>query len=233
MVSLKKCSIEQIRDVFMAIEKPEESGHSPQEQTLTIGWFYQQIEAAFTNLSAQGNIFTGDPARQLQTWPDHGALLAVTDLASARRAIHEIVEQGEGAAPFHPRDGYGELSHYYKFAEIVHGHTLVVADNGFSFTGAAIHFDPDGVWPMIDNPNSQALPSGSLAQVLSEGFNQSYGNVLRVLHAVFNGQPARLNAAIGMMFALSLQAQQLMQTPVAPDNPATAGPSFQFPVNLG
>ncbi len=232
-VSLKKCSLEQIHNVFMSIEKPEETVNTPNPHTLTIGWFYQQIEAAFKNLSAQGNIFTSDPARQLRTWPDQGKLIAVTDLASALQAIHEIVEQGEGSSRFQPTDQAGELSHYYRFAEIVHGHKIVITDNGFNFSGTAIHFDPDGVWPMIDNPNTQALPAGSQARVLSAGFNQSYANMLRVLHTVVNGQTERLDAIIGMMFALNLQAQQLMQTPLAPGNPATAGPSFQYPTVPG
>lgn len=228
-VSLKKCSLEQIHDVFMSIEKPEETIHTPNPHTLTIGWFYQQIAAAFKNLSAQGNLFTGDPTRQLHTWPEPGKLIPVADLRAALRAIHEIVDQGEGTARFKPENRAGELAHYYRFAEIVQGHKLVITDKGFSFTGTAIHFDPDGVWPMIDNPDTQALPADSQARVLSAGFNQSYANLLRVLHAVVNGQPEQLDAVIGMMFALSLQAQQLMQTPIAPDNPATAGPSFQYP----
>lgn len=228
-VSLKKCSLEQIHNVFMSIEKPEETIHTANPHTLTIGWFYQQIAAAFKNLSAQGNLFTGNPTRQLHTWPVPGKLIPVADLRAALRAIHEIVDQGEGTARFKPESRDGELAHYYRFAEIVQGHKLVITDKGFSFTGTAIHFDPDGVWPMIDNPDTQTLPAGSQARVLSAGFNQSYANLLRVLHAVVNGQPERLDAVTGMMFALSLQAQQLMQTPIAPDNPATAGPSFQYP----
>lgn len=226
-VSLKKCSLEQIQNVFMSIEKPEETIHTPNPHQLTIGWFYQQIKAAFTNLSKHSNIFTGDPARQLRHWPDQGKLIAVTDLTSARRAIREIVEQGEGTSRFRPQTEDGELSHYYRFAEIVHGHKLVITENGFSFTGTTIHFDPNGVWPMIDNPDTHVLPKGSQARTLSEAFNQNYANLLRVLQAIFTGQPERLDAAIGMMFALNLQAQQLMQTPIAPDNPVTAGPSFQ------
>lgn len=229
VVTLKRCSIAQIRDVFMSIEEPDVTSDPLRHHGLTIGWFYEQISDAFVRLSDQGNLFVGDPRRQVSEWWGRGKMITVRDLASAQAAIHEIVEQGEGASPFDPRDGYAELAHFYKFSEIVHGRRIVVEGDGFRYGGAPIPFDPDGVWPMMDNPATGALPPGSQVRFLSEEFNRLYGSLLRSLHEVFNGHPEQLNAAIGVMFSLDLQAQVLMQTPVEPGVAETAGPSFQYP----
>jgi hypothetical protein len=242
MVSLKKCSIEHIRDVFMSIEEPQETidperSHEevaaiPHSQhSLTIGWFYTYIASAFKTLSADQNIFVGDPSLQLKEWPHPGELIVVKDLASARHAIKEIVEQGEGATPIDPDDPEGELAHYYKFAEIVHGRRLVQESNGhsYSYTGDKIAFDEAGVWPMIDNPNTQTLDPDSQARLLSEEFNQAYANVLNALHTTFNGEPENIQTAVGLMFSLTLLAEHLMQIPTGTGSDVNAGPSFQYP----
>lgn len=229
VVSLKKCSIEHLRDVFMSIEEPEETIHPDEMHALTIGWFYGLIKEAFTTLSQTQDIFVGDPSYQLREWPHPGEMIAVTDLDSAIAAINEIVEQGEGASPIDPDDPDGELAHYYKFAEIVHGRRLVMHPEGYSFTGAKIEFDPNGVWPMVDNPNTQALDPVSQARSLSNEFNQAYANVLNALHTAFNGRPQNVRTAVGLMFSLTLLAEKLMQTPMGSGATETAGTSFQYP----
>jgi hypothetical protein len=168
----------------------------------------------------------------VSAWDNTGTLVVVTDLKSARDAIHEIVEQGEGASPVDPDDGYDELAHYYKFAEIVHGRRLVLQVDGFSYTGAPIEWDEDGVWPMVDDPDTESLPAGSLARNQSDEFNQMYADLLLSLHQVFNGQPERLNKAVGLMFSLSIQAQKLMGLPIDATSPLTAGTAFQYPRRL-
>jgi hypothetical protein len=67
----------------------------------TVGHLYRGIEAGLSNLCArygEDAVFIGPPRAQAVTeifeWPE---LIAVTDLASADRAIETIVEQGEGA----------------------------------------------------------------------------------------------------------------------------------------
>jgi Ferritin-like len=60
------------------------------------------------------NLFVGPPRAQATTdnfsWPE---LVAVTDLASAQRAVDTILEQGEGAR------GHWEQSHFGQFVEIL------------------------------------------------------------------------------------------------------------------
>jgi hypothetical protein len=127
-----------------------------------------------------------------------------------------------------PDDPDSELAHYYKFSEIVHGRRLVREPNGFSFTGVPISFDETGVWPMIDNPDTQALDPNSRARLLSEEFNQAYANVLNALHTTFNGEPEHIQPAVGLMFSLTVLAESLMQTPTGPASEVNAGPSFQY-----
>jgi hypothetical protein len=228
-VTLKKCSLEQIRDVFMSIEEPETTTDPVRRHGQTIGWFYDEIAKAFKELSRQGDIFVGDPARQLRGWPSVGELIAVTDLESALAAIQEIVEQGEGASPINPDDAQHELAHFYRFSEIFHGRGLVIEPGGYSYTGAPIPFDPKGVWPMMDNPSLAALPPGSRAWNLSNLFNRSYQDLLNALNRVFNGHPDELDSAVGIMYSLDVAARQLMETPNGLPGDETAGPSFEQP----
>lgn len=228
VVSLKRCSIEHIHDVFMSIEEPEETIYPLSHHSLTIGWFYNLIKEAFQTLNKNQNVFIGDPARQLRDWPYPAEMIPVTNLDSAMAAIDEIVEQGEGASPINPDDPEKELAHYYKFSEIVHGRRLVRHPDGYSFTGEKITFDPDGVWPMIDNPDTKRLPLISQTRRLSEEFNQAYANLLNILHTAFNGLPDQIPTAIGLMFSLNLLAGKLMQSPVSIGSTETAGPSFQY-----
>lgn len=202
---------------------------------LTIGWFYQQIGRALISLSESGDIFTGDSALQITpaVYPDApGTLYAITGtpkekLDSAILALNEIERQGEGTSHTNPTDSSGELAHYYRFEEIVKGRHLVEDGGRWSFSGDEIPFDPAGVAPMVDDPDTGSLPPGGKVRLQSEVCDKVYGDLLRSLHAVFNGQPAVLEQAIGLMFSLEVQARELLRTPVAPDSPLTAGPSFQ------
>jgi hypothetical protein len=240
-VHLRKCSKEQIRDVFMKIEEPSVTEYPVEEHERTIGWFYDQIKQAMIKLNKEQNIFTGDPDRQLKTWHSTGNLIAVHDLHTAIQAIDAIVEQGEGASPFNPEDGYDEVAHFYRFEEIVRGRRIVIEEDqhgnvvGYSFSGKKIKLDMDGVYDMPDDPDANRLPEGSQARMWTEEFNRSYGNLLNALHATFNGQPDAITSAIGLMFSLEVQAKKLMQPIPPPGDHAIesiiAGPSFQIPAS--
>lgn len=283
-VTLRRCSKDQIRDVFMAIEEPEQllavdasidravperllggdeerridvrsldldhegkltqpSGEAiehleraytqVEHEPLTIGWFYQRIARAIVELERSGvDVFVGDPSRQLTpaSWPGSppGRLYKITDKASALLAIHEIVRQGEGTTLTDPSGGRHELAHYFRFREIVEGRQLAKdAEGAWTFKGPPILFDPDGVFPMVDDPDSTALPQQSPAWIAAALFDETYGDLLRSLDRAVNGAPDRLRDAIGLMFSLEVQAHRLMAMPLAPGSPDTAGPDFQ------
>jgi Ferritin-like len=81
------------------------------EQWQTVGHLYRGIEAGLATLCArygEDAVFIGPTRAQAVTdifeWPE---LIAVTDLASAGRAIETIVEQGEGARGDWTRSHFG------------------------------------------------------------------------------------------------------------------------------
>src|SRR5450755_2966581 len=83
----------------------------------TVGHMYRSIEAGFRHLCQKYGerwVFVGPPRAQATQeyfgWPE---LVPVTDLASAQRAIDEILEQGEGAR------GHWEDAHFGQFVEIL------------------------------------------------------------------------------------------------------------------
>ena len=242
IVRLRRCSIEQIRDVFMSIELPISTADLKRRKAdlrdpntthaFGIGWFYDEIKKALIDLSQSGEIAFGNQNRQVSTWHDTGKLYVISNLQDALKAIEEIKEQGEGIGPDNPDDPENELAHYYKFAEIVAGRKLVIdpATKSFSYTGAPIPLDPDGVWPMMDDPDMVLYPKGSRARILSEQFAKTYQALLKGLHRTFNGEPDYLPSAIGLMYSLDLAARELMRTPSGLNDGTTAGPCFQLTV---
>jgi hypothetical protein len=207
----------------------EKAEYEPQ----TIGWFYNQIARAFIRLDREGKLFTGDPARQV-SWPGApGVLFRVDDKRSALLAIHQIIEQGEGSP--HDLNGNGvadpgEFGHYYRFQEIVKGRRLVRNGKGvWAFEGARVPFDPDGVHPMADDPDTYKLPAGSVARRDSEQCDESYTRALTSLNRVFNGHPEEMDDAVGLMYQMQVQAKKLLGTKVPDGGGTVVGPSFQSP----
>ena len=231
VVRLRRLSIAHIRDVFMAIERPRvvastpRASDTPGMEPFTIGWFYEEIDCSLVELHDAGRITFGHPERQITRWSGPGTIEPIVDLASARAALAEVRHQGEGFGPRRPEDGDGEPAHYYRFAQIVGGRRLVVTDGGFDYSGDVIPFDADGVWPMVDDPDTALLDRHSQAGRLSAQFRDDYRALLLALHRAFNGEPDHLAAATGLMFTLEITARQLMAIPVDATG-ATAGPAF-------
>ena len=239
IVHLRKCSIAQIRDVFMSIEEPEETrqehnggvdGDDPIERNpFTIGWLYDRILEALEELDAAGKITWGQGTAVEGRIGRH-KLYAIAGLADAQRAITEIKHQGEGSSTINPDEGADQaLSHYYKFSEIVHGRRIVIENDGFSYSGEVIPFDEAGVYPMVDDPNTDSLDPDSMLYALSDQFNLSYQHLLNALHDTFNGKPNSLDESVGLMYSLKVQATKLMESPLTKDDDKTVGTSFEMP----
>jgi rubrerythrin len=235
-VPLERFSPQLVHDVFMEIEEPEDPlrfqlrGVAPPERT--IGQFYEAIDDRIAALGE--SIFTGDPARQVTRFFSSIGLIAVTDVASASRAIATIVEQGEGTTQS-PLDPEHELAHYYRFAEIHHGRRLIPnpdappdppPDQRYVYRGSPIPFDPAGVLPVPANPKLGDYAEGSRARYACNAFNYTYTSLLKTLHVTFNGDPGSLDAAIGLMESLKEQAMDLMTIALGPAG--NAGPSFEY-----
>lgn len=229
---------------FLRIEKPEAPDALPQDDGYaTIGQFYEALELGLVRLCdelGEDAVFTGDPARQMTAEHFHydgsGRVVAVTDLASARRALEEIVEQGEGLDHQSIWDGDAnmfdpdrpELSHYFRFHEILAERAYQPGDTPQSGpTGPPFPVDWDAVYPVRPNPRKADYPEGSPIRTQLEAFHQVYSDMLRAMHRSLDGEPGRMAVAVGSMYEIAHRARELMRTPSG-DGRTTVGVSFEY-----
>lgn len=236
-VGLAPCSIDVVTNVFMCIEEPEDPLELPVVPTdalsaaegdapVTIGQFYRAIIAQIVALG--DGIFTGDPALQLTASFNEIPLFPVTDVATAQRALLTIIDQGEGT-PNSPLDVELAPAHYYRFGEIANGRLIIqnpALDPPYEYGGALVNFDPSAVWPVISNPLAANYQPESPAAIANTQFNAVYTQVLKALHATFNGSPDSIAGAVLNMLALKQLAGQLMT--ISLGSGYNAGPSFEY-----
>jgi len=160
-------------------------------------------------------------------------LFAVTDLASAHRAIEEIVVQGEGA-PAHSDD-----SHYARFRDVVAEFK--------QFKAARPDFEPARaavVNPVLADPlRAKALScvTHPLAMRVVDLGNCLYTLMLRTFAQVYapNPLPAPMRtglaqAATAMMYALTTVGEAATRLALKQDDGThTAGLSFELPGSVG
>lgn len=246
-VPLEKFSKDLVKNVFMIIEEPEDPIEIQRVKMddpdkLTIGEFYGEIKKQITRLEREAQeqgstIFTGDPSFQMtyEKFYPLEILYPITNEKLALHAIDIIVDQGEGSAttPFvTPGDSaQEEVAHYYRFEEIYEGKTILPDPNDpgkYIFGAPEIPFDDSKVANMRPNPKMDDYPKDSHAYENSRIFNYNYTALLNCLHETFNGEPQKINDAMGLMFALRLYAFKLMAIP-DPNHPEyVCGPSFEY-----
>jgi CDGSH-type Zn-finger protein/truncated hemoglobin YjbI len=198
----------------------------------TVGHLYRSIEAGFAHLAAKHGedwLFVGPPRAQATAahfrWPE---LVAVTGLASAQRAIEEILEQGEG-----PRGDWRD-AHFGQFVSIL--------DEYQQLRTANPAFDP--VRPVlaanVRAPERDAgvpLITDPLTARVTDLFNVGYEILLQILERFFahteesDAQLTTLaDTTIGLMFRVIKPLGDLITTlPVGDSHPGrTAGPSFEL-----
>jgi len=230
-VGIEAFSIPLTKNIFMAIEEPENPipvRMAESEEFATIGAFYDAIQCKIRELG--NGIFvkkTAPPQVVSSQWFSEQKLFVITDVESACRAIDVIKIEGEGtsATPFQEP---GDPAHYYKFGEIAAGREIVQTSTGYAFDGAAILFDSAGVWPLEPNCKIADFPVGTQARTRIEQFAYAYSTLLNSLHETFNGDPSKLDSAIGMMYDLRVLAAALMQTDTGDGSGLTVGPSYEY-----
>lgn len=225
VVNLAPLSLAVVEDTFAAIEAPDDPHDYPvltaealaapaaraDESYSSIGDFYDALKGKIRELGPDAFDRPSHPQVTYPAFFDPDELFPITTADEACHAIDIIVEQGEGTSSG-PLDLEGEVSHYYRFLEILKGRRLVrdpSVPEGWSYSGPPVPFDPDGVWPLMRNSTLSAYEPGTAAHRMVSQFNTSYSNLLRALHATFNGAPATLTAAMGLMYELKLQAQEM------------------------
>ena len=198
----------------------------------TVGHLYRSIEAGIAHLAeklGEEMLFVG-PSRAQATqqyfgWPE---LVAVTDVASAQRAIDEILEQGEG-----PR-GHWRDAHFGQFVAILEEYLQLREANPA--------FDP--VRPVVtvnvrpsERDTSIPLATDPITRQVMDLFNVSYEILLLMLQRFFahteETDPqlkALADASVNLMFGAIEPLGDLVTTlPAGQEYPGrTAGPSFEL-----
>ena len=216
-----------------AVPLVADGGIVPQLQDFaTVGHLYRSIEEGLAHLAdkfGERNLFVGPPRAQATSddfrWPE---LVAVTDLASAQRALDTILEQGEGAR------GHWEAAHFGEFVRILDEYRQKLAANPA--------FDP--VRPVIfatvrSSEHDDAIPliGDRVTARCTDLFNVSYEILLQILERYFahteetDAQLRTLaNAAVTLMVGVLGPLGELITTlPVGPEQPGrNAGPSFEL-----
>lgn len=231
-------------ETFLRIERPTPPRAKPRGHRYhTIGQFYEAIREGIELLEQRARkrgktIFTGRRSRQVDgaAWyyGGGGEPVLVHDLASARRAIGEIMEQGEGLdhTIFDGDDRFGqvdELAHYFRFNEILLGRRYLPGDSPKSGpTGSELPVDWSARLPMAEDPKAKAYAKRPEIHRLMVAFNRDYTALLAMLHRAFNGKPAVLMEAVPLMYRLKYAAQALMAIPTGKADGTTVGPSFEL-----
>ena len=198
----------------------------------TVGHLYRSIEAGIAHLAAKLGeevLFIGPPRAQATQqyfgWPE---LVAVTDVASAQRAIDEILEQGEG-----PR-GHWRDAHFGQFVAILEEYLqLREANPAFDPVRPVV---PVNVRPS-ERDTSIPLATDPIARQVMDLFNVSYEILLLMLQRFFahteETDPqlkALADGTVNLMFGAIEPIGDLVTTlPAGPEYPGrTAGPSFEL-----
>src|SRR5579872_1294991 len=198
----------------------------------TVGHLYRSVEAGIAHLAekfGEEALFVGPPRAQATQqyfgWPE---LVAVTDVASAQRAIDEILEQGEG-----PR-GHWKDAHFGQFVAILDEiEQLREANRAFGPVRpvTAVNVRPS------ERDTSVPLATDPIARQVMDLFNVSYEILLLILQRFFahteetNPQlKALADASVNLMFDAIEPLGDLVTTlPAGPEYPGrTAGPSFEL-----
>ena len=198
----------------------------------TVGHLYRSIEAGLARLAAKYGedwLFVGPPRAQATAahfgWPE---LVTVTDLASAQRAIEEILEQGEG-----PR-GHWRDAHFGQFVNILDEYQqLREANPGFDPVRPVIAANVRPPEREVDVP----LIGDPLTARVTDLFNVGYEILLQIFERFFahtEETDAQLkilaDATVGIMLRVIKPLGDLITTlPVGERYPGkTAGPSFEL-----
>lgn len=234
-VSIEAFSIDLLKGTFMDIEEPEHpipvheaADKMAAVEYATIGEFYDAIKEQIKVLGPSIFVETGAPPQVVNAnWFGADRLFAITGVDAACRAIDLIKLEGEGTS-VSPFESPGDPAHYYRFGEVAAGRELVETATGYAYAGTPIPFDPEGVWPLRPNCKVADFAPGTQARTRIDAFAYNYSALLNALHNTFNGDPAQLDAAIGLMYDLRTSAVALMETDTGDGSGQTVGPSFEY-----
>jgi hypothetical protein len=204
----------------------------PSMQYYSIGEFYAEIGRGFQYLRREMGdaLFSGDPSRQVTKeyfYSGGGALITVTDLASAEAAIRLISEQGEGYDGG-IYDSQRELAHYYRFEQLLLGRYYLAGDKPGQPTGPSLSVDWDASYLIKQDAHLADYPVGSELSDAAVAFNRAYANFLRLLTEAFTGRSDLMIEAVTVMFQLRDLMTQLVHNPIPGLDGVNAAPTFEM-----
>jgi hypothetical protein len=225
----------------MDIEQPAEVPDIPiqqhlalahEEKSVTIGHFYTILDAFLSTLPATD--WTPGRNQIVDNQFLAGQIFAVNNYSAAKKAIREIVSEGEGSkegtTKFDPLDFKKEVAHYYRFGEIFHDKVLTKADNPlhYAWGPAPLGVDWSGAYPAISDPGTHDFSRDSpTAQAAQAACNAAFTAMVVALQRAVNGQDGALGEAVRMMFHLRVAAMHALTVPLA-NRALVAGPAFLF-----
>ena len=226
-------SIEDVPGFQSVIGNPVGGKIVPEGQEFaTVGQLYRGIEQGFAHLAesyGEKRLFIGN-AHDQATEEYYGwkELTAVTDLASARKAIDEIITEGEGAR------GDWKEAHFGRFLGILDEYReLKRKDPNFEPTRPtlAAYVRPPG------DVESPELIDDEMTGAVADLFNASYEVLLQVLTRFFlqvdttkEGLTALSGVSVKLMVTVIRPLGTLITTmPVGSHRPGlVAGPTFEM-----
>ncbi|MFI1920005.1 ferritin-like domain-containing protein [Nocardia sp. NPDC020380] len=198
----------------------------------TVGHLYRSIEHGIQHLAEKYGerwLFVGPPRAQATEkhfrWPE---LVPVTDVASARRAIDTILEQGEGAR------GDWRDAHFGQFVKILDEYEQCMReDPGFDPVRPVLAANVRAPERVVEVP----LIGDQQTARVTDLFNVGYEVLLQIFERFFahtDETDAQLqtlaDATVDLMFRVIKPLGELITTlPAGPEYPGrTVGPSFEL-----
>ena len=197
----------------------------------TQGYLYRAIEDGIVSLAdrmGEKQLFIGPHFHQTDAphvWPE---LVPITDVASARRTIERIVEQGEGAR------GDWDTAHYGRFLSVLEEYRAMVdKDRSFAPAHPAIAAGVRGV----EGVEPDVYITDRVTAAVSDAFNAVYDVLLQMIaryfafgHETDEQRHVLADVGITLMFvAIKPLGLLLARMPVGEGRPdVTAGANFQL-----
>ena len=211
----------------------------------TIGTFYAEIKETFNTLFDAGQLPPLKTERQLELefqGPEANVFVIEQVKNEAKRnsveeAIDLIMKQGEGASGTPMDTGINDLAHYYRFLEIYKEKKIeqIPGSDPPEFQYGSEDIPLPQARAMAEVPDVGYDPTDEAIKQAMDRFDTQYTEMLLQIEAAWNppveGENGQdyLNAAIETMFALTKDAQWLMEQPIPNDpNGENYGPRFRI-----
>ena len=251
-IGLVQASTDVFANVFAAIEAPAPPLAPPQgDKYDTIAQLYEALRRGLHSYTGS-DLFQPNPdGRQridIYLGKFGGKPVNVTDMASADLAIQQIVQQGEGHAPFgkplEPKEKWGTYNYYGMRTDGTYGPIIGEPLESTHFVKFRTIALDTANFPktraIVSNPRLDDF-SNKEARQKAQSFNTAYSILLKALEATFHTRPDPMFGATDPYFGVALPlmhdvmpslALSLMSTPALengdPDTGPYAAPTFTY-----